>query len=115
MGDIRDAALAPGGRDRIDWAAGEMPVLRQIRERFDKERPLDGFRIAPAPRNPTPAASPCTIRVRSAEVTPQRCGMRTKGNIGPLPGATLASRSKMAVSTASLMALSRPASGSRGR
>ena len=46
MGDIRDAALAPGGRDRIDWAAGEMPVLRQIRERFDKERPLDGIRIA---------------------------------------------------------------------
>jgi len=46
MGDIRDTALAPGGRDRIDWAAGEMPVLRQIRERFDKERPLDGIRIA---------------------------------------------------------------------
>jgi adenosylhomocysteinase len=46
MGDITDAALAPGGRDRIDWAAGEMPVLRQIRERFDKERPLDGIRIA---------------------------------------------------------------------
>jgi adenosylhomocysteinase len=46
MGDIRDAALAPGGRDRIEWAAGEMPVLRQIRERFDKERPLDGIRIA---------------------------------------------------------------------
>ena len=46
MGDIKDAALAKGGRDRIDWAAGEMPVLRQIRERFDKERPLDGIRIA---------------------------------------------------------------------
>ena len=46
MGDIKDAALARGGRDRIDWAAGEMPVLRQIRERFDKERPLDGIRIA---------------------------------------------------------------------
>jgi adenosylhomocysteinase len=46
MGDIRDAALAPGGRDRIDLAAGEMPVLRQIRERFDKERPLNDIRIA---------------------------------------------------------------------
>jgi adenosylhomocysteinase len=45
MADIRDAALAPGGRDRIDWAAGEMPVLRQIRERFDKERPLNDIRI----------------------------------------------------------------------
>src|SRR3989475_1470604 len=46
MADIRDAALAAGGRDRIDWAAGEMPVLRQIRERFEKERPLDGIKIA---------------------------------------------------------------------
>jgi adenosylhomocysteinase len=46
MADIRDAALASGGRDRIDWAAGEMPVLRQIRERFDKERPLNGITIA---------------------------------------------------------------------
>jgi adenosylhomocysteinase len=46
MADIRDAALAPGGRQRIDWAAGEMPVLRQVRERFDKERPLNGITIA---------------------------------------------------------------------
>ena len=46
MADIRDAALASGGRERIDWAAGEMPVLRQIRERFDKERPLNGITIA---------------------------------------------------------------------
>jgi adenosylhomocysteinase len=46
MADIRDAALAPGGRERIDWAAGEMPVLRQIRERFDKERPLNSITIA---------------------------------------------------------------------
>jgi adenosylhomocysteinase len=46
MPDIRDPALATGGRERIDWAAGEMPVTRQIRERFDKERPLNGIRIA---------------------------------------------------------------------
>jgi adenosylhomocysteinase len=46
MPDIRDPALATGGRERIDWAAGEMPVTRQIRERFEKERPLDGIRIA---------------------------------------------------------------------
>ncbi len=46
MPDIKDAALAPEGRDRIEWAAGEMPVMAQIRERFDKERPLDGIRIA---------------------------------------------------------------------
>ena len=46
MADIKDPALAPTGRERIEWAAGEMQVLAQIRERFDKERPLDGIRIA---------------------------------------------------------------------
>ena len=46
MPDIRDAALAGAGRARIEWAGGEMQVLAQIRERFDKERPLDGVRIA---------------------------------------------------------------------
>ena len=44
--DVRDIGLAPKGRERIEWAAGEMPVLAQIRERFEKERPLDGVRIA---------------------------------------------------------------------
>jgi adenosylhomocysteinase len=46
MSDIKDAALAGPGRERIEWAGGEMQVLAQIRERFDKERPLDGVRIA---------------------------------------------------------------------
>ena len=46
MADIKDPGLARTGRERIEWAAGEMQVLRQIRERFDKERPLDGVRIA---------------------------------------------------------------------
>jgi adenosylhomocysteinase len=46
MPDIKDPALAPEGRERIEWAAGEMPVLAQIRERFEKEKPLDGIRIA---------------------------------------------------------------------
>jgi adenosylhomocysteinase len=44
--DVRDTGLAGAGRGRIDWAAGEMPVIRQIRERFDKEKPLQGVRIA---------------------------------------------------------------------
>jgi adenosylhomocysteinase len=46
MADVKDPSLAGKGRDRIEWAAGEMPVLAQIRERFDKEKPLDGIRIA---------------------------------------------------------------------
>jgi adenosylhomocysteinase len=44
--DVRDLGLAPKGRERIEWAAGEMPVLALIRERFEKERPLAGVRIA---------------------------------------------------------------------
>jgi adenosylhomocysteinase len=44
--DVADLALAPEGESRIDWAAGQMPVLAQIRERFDALRPLDGIRIA---------------------------------------------------------------------
>ncbi|MBA3337609.1 MAG: adenosylhomocysteinase [Chloroflexia bacterium] len=43
--DIKDPSQAADGRRRIDWADREMPVLRQIRERFAKERPLDGIRI----------------------------------------------------------------------
>ena len=44
--DIRDPALADEGRLRIEWADRQMPVLWAIRERFEKERPLDGLRIA---------------------------------------------------------------------
>ncbi len=44
--DVKDIKLAEGGRRRIDWAEIEMPVLRQIRERFTKERPLAGIRVS---------------------------------------------------------------------
>ncbi len=44
--DIKNSELAPGGRHRIDWAEQEMGVLRGIRERFAKERPFAGVRIA---------------------------------------------------------------------
>lgn len=44
--DVRDLSLATGGRYRIEWAERDMPVLRQIRERFEKERPLDGVRVS---------------------------------------------------------------------
>jgi adenosylhomocysteinase len=43
--DIKDPSLANDGRRRIDWAGREMPVLRQIRESFAKDRPLAGIRI----------------------------------------------------------------------
>jgi adenosylhomocysteinase len=44
--DIKDEKQAEGGHRRIDFAELEMPVLRQIRERFEKERPLQGMRIS---------------------------------------------------------------------
>jgi len=44
--DIKDINQAEGGRRRIDWAEREMPVLRQIRERFAKEKPLKGVRVS---------------------------------------------------------------------
>lgn len=44
--DIKDKTLAEGGRRRIDWAEREMPVLRMIKERFTRERPLAGVRVS---------------------------------------------------------------------
>ncbi len=45
-GDVKDLSLAARGKDRIEWAAKEMPVLRLIRERFEKDQPLKGIRMA---------------------------------------------------------------------
>jgi adenosylhomocysteinase len=44
--DVKDLGLAEIGRQRIEWAAQEMPVLKLIRERFEKERPLEGLKIS---------------------------------------------------------------------
>jgi adenosylhomocysteinase len=43
--DVKDLGLAAAGRKRIEWAEREMPVLRLIRERFERERPLDGVKM----------------------------------------------------------------------
>jgi adenosylhomocysteinase len=43
--DIKDPGLAADGRRRIEWAAREMPVLRQIRDQFAREKPLQDVRI----------------------------------------------------------------------
>ncbi len=44
--DVKDMSLAEQGRNRIEWAEKEMPVLRTIRERFEKEKPLKGIRMS---------------------------------------------------------------------
>src|SRR5215475_5881863 len=44
--DVKDLSLAPEGVRRIIWADRQMPVLAAIRERFEREQPLAGYRIA---------------------------------------------------------------------
>jgi adenosylhomocysteinase len=44
--DVADLSLAPEGAAQIGWASEQMPVLRRIRERFERQRPLEGVRIA---------------------------------------------------------------------
>src|SRR2546421_11850212 len=44
--DVKDLKLADDGRRMIEWAAQEMPVLQQIRERFKREQPLKGQRLS---------------------------------------------------------------------
>lgn len=44
--DIKDSKLAPPGKKRILWADRDMPVLARIRERFAKDKPLKGLRLA---------------------------------------------------------------------
>ena len=43
---IADPSLAKGGKKRIDWAEHDMPVLRLVRERFQKEKPLEGVKMS---------------------------------------------------------------------
>jgi adenosylhomocysteinase len=43
--EVKDLSLAPLGKQRIEWAAREMPVIKLIRERFAQEKPLQGIRL----------------------------------------------------------------------
>ncbi|HEY5549147.1 MAG TPA: adenosylhomocysteinase [Coriobacteriia bacterium] len=43
---VKDIALADAGKARIEWADADMPVLAEIRERFEREKPLDGLRVS---------------------------------------------------------------------
>src|SRR5205807_1091363 len=44
--DVKDLALAAEGVRRIEWADRQMPVLQAIRERFEREQPLAGYRVS---------------------------------------------------------------------
>ena len=70
VGDVSDIELAPEGIRKINWAEREMPVLRHIRERFAKEQPLKGIRIAACLHVTTETANlAITLRDGGADVT----------------------------------------------
>jgi adenosylhomocysteinase len=67
--DVTDLGLASEGVRRIEWAEREMPVLRLIRERFERERPLDGLRIGACLHVTTETANLMrTLRAGGADV-----------------------------------------------
>jgi adenosylhomocysteinase len=67
--DVTDLALADEGVRRIEWAEREMPVLRQIRERFERDRPLAGVRIGACLHVTTETANLMrTLKAGGAEV-----------------------------------------------
>jgi len=67
--DIKDLDLAPAGRLRIEWAEREMPVLRLIRERFAREKPLAGVRLSACLHVTTETANLAyTLQAGGAEV-----------------------------------------------
>jgi len=68
--DVKDPRLADGGRLKIEWAEREMPVLRLIRERLAKERPLQGVRISACLHVTTETANLMrTLQAGGADVT----------------------------------------------
>jgi adenosylhomocysteinase len=67
--EVADLAFAPEGVRRIEWAEREMPVLRLIRERFEREKPLAGLRVAACLHVTTETANLVrTLKAGGAEV-----------------------------------------------
>jgi len=68
--EIKDPSLADQGASRIEWAAVEMPVLKLIHDRFEREKPLKGVRLAACLHVTTETANLMrALRVGGAEVT----------------------------------------------
>jgi adenosylhomocysteinase len=67
--DVKDLGLAPQGKLRIEWAERDMPVLRMIRERFAREKPLQGVRLGACLHVTTETASLMrTLKAGGAEL-----------------------------------------------
>ncbi|MEK7215531.1 MAG: adenosylhomocysteinase [Chloroflexota bacterium] len=68
--DVKDLALATAGQQRIEWAAQDMPVLRLIKDRFQKEQPLKGRRLAACLHVTTETANlMLTLKAGGADIT----------------------------------------------
>jgi adenosylhomocysteinase len=68
-GHVKDAGLVEAGVNRIEWAEREMPVLRQVKARFEREKPLKGRRIAACLHVTTETANlMITLKAGGAEV-----------------------------------------------
>jgi adenosylhomocysteinase len=68
--DVKDMSLAEGGRQRIEWAYREMPVVHLIRDRFTAQKPFKGIRIAGCLHITTETANlALTLKEGGAEVT----------------------------------------------
>jgi adenosylhomocysteinase len=67
--DVKDLGLAEKGRNRIEWAERQMPVLRLIRKRFEAERPLQGLRLSACLHVTTETANlAATLKAGGAQV-----------------------------------------------
>jgi adenosylhomocysteinase len=77
--DVKDISLSNHGKQRIEWAEREMPVLRLIRERFAEEKPLSGVKLVACAHITTETANLARAlqagvdRVESAFNSGRRC------------------------------------------
>jgi adenosylhomocysteinase len=84
--DVADLSLAPEGERLIGWAGREMPVLRLIRERFERERPLEGLRLAACLHVTSETANlAITLKAGGAEV--RLCGSNPLSTQDPVAAA----------------------------
>jgi adenosylhomocysteinase len=84
--DVADLGLAPQGERLIEWAGREMPVLRLIRERFERERPLEGLRLAACLHVTSETANlAITLKAGGAEV--RLCGSNPLSTQDPVAAA----------------------------
>src|SRR5487761_1638791 len=84
--DVADLALADEGERLIRWAALETPVLRLIRERFEREQPLAGLRLG-ACLHVTSETANLAITLRAGGAAVRLCGSNPLSSQAPVAAA----------------------------